>query len=78
MPKIPIISAKLFLKYLQRHGCILLNVRGSHYKIINPHNGKITVVPIHSNRDLRKGLFAAVLSQLEIDIEQFIDFINKN
>jgi len=76
MPKIPIIKAKDFYKYLIKYGCIEVGVRGSHHKICNPKNNKISMVAIHSGNDFSRGSFSDVLSQLEIDIDEFINFIN--
>lgn len=77
MPKIPIIKAKDFFKYITKFNCTEISVRGSHHKIRNNINGKISIIAIHSNEDLYPSMFQAVLKQLGIDINDFIDFINK-
>lgn len=77
MPKIPIIKAKDFFKYITRFGCTEVSIRGSHHKIRNDKNGKISVIAIHSNEDLYAPMFQKILKQLDIDINEFIDFINK-
>ncbi|MBQ7668999.1 MAG: type II toxin-antitoxin system HicA family toxin [Clostridia bacterium] len=53
MPKIPIIKPKDFLLYLMKFGCDIVNVKGSHHKIINTKNSKISVIPLHS-KDLKR------------------------
>ena len=75
MPEIPIIKTADFLKLLIKYGCVQVGSKGSHYKIRNPVNGKISVVPVYVGKDLKKGLFAKILSDLEIDVEGFINFI---
>ena len=77
MPKIPIIKAKDFFKYITRFGCTEVSIRGSHHKIRNDKDGKISVIAIHSNEDLYPAMFQKILKQLDIDINEFIDFINK-
>ena len=77
MPKIPIIKAKDFFKYIKKFDCTEVSVRGSHHKIKNNKNGKISVIAIHSNEDLYPSMFQAVLKQLDIDVNEFIDFIKK-
>ena len=77
MPKIPIIKAKDFFKYIKKINCTEISIRGSHHKIKNNANGKISVVAIHSNEDLYPSMFQVILRQLNIDINDFIDFINK-
>lgn len=76
MPKIPIIKPKDFLAYLLKFDCNIVNVKGSHYKIVNNKNNKISVLPLHSE-DLKRGTFAGILKQLDIDIDEFINFIFK-
>jgi len=75
MPKIPTIKAKDFLKYLIKYGCTELTTHGSHHKV--KYKNKISIVAIH-NKDYAKGSFSGILSQLEINIDDFIEFIEKN
>ena len=77
MPKIPIIKEKDFLKYILRYNCELINIKGSHHKILNNLNNKTSVLPIHGSSDLKKGLFSKILKDLDIDINIFIEFIKK-
>jgi predicted RNA binding protein YcfA (HicA-like mRNA interferase family) len=75
MPKIPIIPSGDFFKYLLRCGCVLVSTKGSHRKIINPSTKRIGVVPVHSGKDMPPGLFAKILKDLGIDIEEFLSLI---
>mgnify|MGYP003304659588 CR=1 FL=1 len=77
MPKIPRIKAKDFFKYLKKFNCSEISVRGSHHKVRNDKNNKISVVAIHTNEIIAPGMFQAILKQLDIDINQFIELINK-
>ena len=77
MPKTPRISAKDFFKYLIRYGCTATTIRGSHHKIINPKNNKVSTVAIHSNAILYPSMFLRILQQLEINSNDFIEFINQ-
>ena len=76
MPEIPIIKAKDMLKYLQKYGCVLVSVTGSHHKLYNPINNKPTILPIHSGKDLKKAMFVKILKDLDIDADEFLRFIN--
>lgn len=78
MPKIPRIKAKDFFKYLKKYNCTEQTIRGSHHKIKNNINNKISVIAIHSNEDITPGLFTAILKQLEINSKDFIKFIEEN
>ncbi len=41
--------------------------KGSHQLFYNPSSNKTVVVPVHGNRDLKKGTFLAILKQAVID-----------
>ena len=75
MPKIPIVKAKDFCKHLIRYGCEEISIRGSHHKIHNPSTGRTSVVAIHSGKEVDRGAFSSVLSQLGIEVSEFIKFI---
>jgi len=78
MPNIPIIKAKDFLKFLVKYGCEEISMRGSHHKIFYDVTNKTSVVAIHGGQDLDKGSFSGILNQLDIDIEDFLEFIKNN
>lgn len=77
MPKTPRIPAKDFFKYLTQYGCTATTVKGSHHKIVNNKNNKVSTVAIHSSDILYPSMFLAILKQLGINTDDFIDFINK-
>ncbi|MDR1102056.1 MAG: type II toxin-antitoxin system HicA family toxin [Clostridiales bacterium] len=62
---------------LVKFGCEPISVRISHFKVRNPHNGKVSVVTIHTGKDFSKGAFVSTLKQLGIDVESFLVFIDK-
>lgn len=78
MPKIPVIKAKIFLRFLTKYGCEEVSIRGSHHKIFNPETNRTSVVAVHGSEDLDKGSFSGILNQLEIDVNDFLKFIEKN
>ena len=78
MPKIPIIKEKDFFRYILKYNCELISVKGSHHKISNKLNNKTSIVPIHGSNDLKKGMFAKIIKDLDIDIDEFIEFIKNN
>jgi predicted RNA binding protein YcfA (HicA-like mRNA interferase family) len=75
MPKLPVLTAKELCNMLVRYGCVVLSVRGSHHKIRNPDNGRVSVIAIHSGKDVGKGAFAAILQQLGIDANKILEFM---
>jgi len=79
MPKIPIIKAKDFFKYITKFNCTEISIRGSHHKVRNNVNGKISIIAIHNNEDLNQSMIKADLKQIGMDINDFIDFMeNRN
>ena len=78
MPKIPIIKTKDFYRYILKYNCELISITGSHHKVSNMRNNKTSVIAIHGGKDLRPSLFAKTLKDLDIDINDFLDFIENN
>lgn len=78
MPKTPRMRAKDFFKYIVKYGCTEVSVKSSHHKITNNRNNRVSVVAIHTNEDIKPGLFLAILNQLRIDKNEFISFIKKD
>ena len=78
MPKIPVIKAKDFYKYLLKYDCTPIGVTGSHHRIINTLNNQVSIVAIHGGRDLAPPLLAKTLKDLGIDLEDFLEFMKEN
>jgi len=72
MPKIPVISAKDFIASLEKYGCVLVSVRGSHHKMFNPKSGCSAPVSVHQGKDVDKWIFISALRQLGIDLDDFL------
>lgn len=73
MPDVPILSGKKLLQILKRMGFEIVRINGSHHRLKNP-NGRATVVPVHSNRDIPKGLMRSIIcDDLEMSIEEFVN-----
>ncbi|MDR1100769.1 MAG: type II toxin-antitoxin system HicA family toxin [Clostridiales bacterium] len=77
MPKIPIIKSKDLLKLLLAYDCELIRINGSHHRLRNKSNGLFGTLPVH-NKEQKKGMFVAILRELGIDLNDFIDFIEKH
>ena len=78
MPKLPVVAPKDMLRYLLAYGCKLVRIKGSHHRISNPANNKLSTLPIHAGDDLSPGLFAKILKDLDINTEEFLLFMKKN
>lgn len=56
------ISGKRLCRSLERHGWQLSRISGSHHIYNHPNRPGVTlVVPVHGNRDLKRGLLRSLL-----------------
>jgi predicted RNA binding protein YcfA (HicA-like mRNA interferase family) len=77
MPKLPVISGKKLLKLLKQAGYLEVRKKGSHVFVEHQSFERTTVIPIHSNEDLGKGILKSILSDLEMTVEELIELINR-
>jgi len=68
--KLPLLSSKKLCSFLEKEGFTCLRQKGSH-KFYKHEDGRTTVVPVHSNKDISRGLLKAILDEIEIDREEF-------
>jgi predicted RNA binding protein YcfA (HicA-like mRNA interferase family) len=54
-------SGKDLCRALEKHGWVLQRVHGSHHIYAQPGNTTILTVPVHGNRDLKKGTLHRLL-----------------
>ena len=54
-------SGKRLSQILKRRGWIRTGGSGSHEKLESPDGKVVVVIPIHGNKDLKRGLLAAVM-----------------
>lgn len=59
-------NGKELIKLLERHGWAVLRVNGSHHRMGKGHLR--TTVPVHGNRDLGRGLLAAIERQTGVKL----------
>jgi len=57
------LSANYLIKLLEKNGFIFKRSSGSHHVYFNPDTKKTAVVPVHGNKDLKKGTFLSILKQ---------------
>jgi len=76
MPPLPIIDAKKFIKFLESLNYQFVRQKGSHKRYKNP-NGKSITIPDHGKDNLKRGLLNGMLNELNISVEELIEFINK-
>lgn len=70
MVKLVPISGKKFCKILEKIGFEKIQGKGSHVRYKHS-DGRRTVVPIHGNEDLGKGLLREILKQIDLSKEDY-------
>jgi predicted RNA binding protein YcfA (HicA-like mRNA interferase family) len=61
------LSPGYLIKLLEKNGFVYRRTSGSHHIYYNATTHKTAVVPVHGNKDLKKGTFLAILKQAGID-----------
>ena len=70
--KLPLLSSKELCKFLEREGFECIRQKGSHRFYKHP-DGRTTVVPVHSNKDIKRGLLKGILDEIRMTREEFFE-----
>jgi len=76
MVKLITISGKNFCKILEKLGFEKIHGKGSHVRFKHS-DGRRTVIPIHGNEDLGKGLLRTILNQIDLSKEEYEELRRK-
>jgi predicted RNA binding protein YcfA (HicA-like mRNA interferase family) len=71
MVKLPQVSGDEVVRRLKRLGMVQDHGSGGHIIMRDPTTERMTVVPQHGSRDIKKGTLNAILKQLSISKEDF-------
>ncbi|MGV8089131.1 MAG: type II toxin-antitoxin system HicA family toxin [Methanothrix sp.] len=73
MQKLPAIDSQDLLRFLKAIGFIIIRIKGSHVRL-RSEDGRLTTVPIHSNKVIPKGLLRKIIREdLKMSLEEFLD-----
>ena len=64
-------SPLYLIKLLEKNGFLFKRSKGSHQIFYNATNNTTVIVPIHGNKDIKKGTLLAILKQAGIDKKDF-------
>lgn len=70
MTKLPRISGKEMVRFLEREGFQLVRVCGSHHFL--SRGSHHTSVPVHANRTLKTGTLRSILRSIEMTRDEFV------
>ncbi len=76
MPKLPAIKSKELVKILLTLGFEQSRQKGSH-KFFKHPDGRTTVIPAHPGKDIGKGLIRAILQDIKISPDEFLEKIRE-
>lgn len=76
MPKLITLSGNEMCKILEKIGFEKIYGKGSHVRFKHP-DGRRTVVPVHGNENLGKGLLREILRQINLNKEEYEEFRKK-
>lgn len=76
MSKLVLISGKKFCKILEKMGFEKIQGKGSHIRYKHA-DGRRTVVPVHGNENLGRGLLREMLKQVKLGREDYDDLRKK-
>jgi len=74
--KLPILSSKEVCKFLEKQGFYSIRQKGSH-RFFRHIDGRTTVVPMHSNKQISRGLLRGILKEIKMDRDQFFKLLKK-
>ena len=74
MPPLPIVNSRQLISTLERTGFEIVRQRGSHVRLKHP-DGQVVTVPLHSGRDIGRGLLRKILRDAKLSREEFIELL---
>lgn len=77
MPRLAPVSPKKLIRLLEREGFECIRTKGSHQYFLNKADGRTTVIPLHGNRDIGRGLLKLILKDVSWSVEEFNAKMNR-
>ncbi|MEM4397314.1 MAG: type II toxin-antitoxin system HicA family toxin [Candidatus Woesearchaeota archaeon] len=72
--KLPLLSPEELIRVLKKLGFEEIRQRGSHKYFKHP-DGRATVVPVHSGRDIGRGLLKKIINEIDINRDEFLKYL---
>ncbi|MAG78263.1 hypothetical protein CL616_02760 [archaeon] len=70
MTRLILISGKEMCKLVEKLGFEKVHQKGSHVRYKH-QDGRLTVVPVHGNEDIGRGLLREILKQIKLSREEY-------
>jgi predicted RNA binding protein YcfA (HicA-like mRNA interferase family) len=75
MPKLPRLTGKEVIKFLQKLGFKVVRIKGSHH-ILKHNDGRMIVVPVHTNEIIGPGLLSKIMDDCDLKKEDLVKLLN--
>ena len=75
MPKLPTVKSKDLVKILKSIGFLEHRQKSTSHLMMKHSDGRRTIVPMHSNKDIPKGTLLAILKDIPITKEELIKIL---
>ena len=62
--RLPAVTGKDLVRALQKVGWSVSHVRGSHHQLHHLESGRRITVPVHTGKDLKRGLLKGILAEV--------------
>lgn len=77
MTRLPAITGKKLITLITKIGFEKIRQKGSHVFMAHP-DGRNTVIPVHSNENIGKGLLLKILKDIDMTKEDLNDMLNND
>ena len=74
MTKLPTVPSGELIQALERGGFEQVRQRGSHARLRHPE-GRVVTVPVHSGKEVGKGLLRKILRDAELTVDDLLDLL---
>lgn len=73
MPKLPAVTGEV-INVLEKLGFQVMRQKGSHVRMQH-EDGRVVTIPVHSGKNIGRGLLRKILRDVEITREEFIELL---
>ncbi|MEK7150524.1 MAG: type II toxin-antitoxin system HicA family toxin [Patescibacteria group bacterium] len=75
MSKLPVVKCKDLVRALKSVGFLQHRQRSSSHLAMKHEDGRRTIVPMHSNKDIPKGTLLAIIKDIQITKEELVKIL---
>lgn len=75
MSRLPAISARKLIKVLKKKNFVYSRTKGSHHIYVRISDEISISIPVHSGKDIGRGLLSAILKDAEISVDEFLKLL---